>query len=87
MQHIFISTLYNVYGEVALFLHAFDGENTVIISPLGKEAPRPFGSMDPEDWTENLCSWELNCWFCRCSAGGLAIVLLGQLYVSVRHEP
>jgi hypothetical protein len=36
----YTSILYNVYGEVELFLHAFDGElNTVITSLLGKEAP------------------------------------------------
>jgi len=37
MEHILYK--YNVYGKVALFLHAFDGElSTVITSPMVKEA-------------------------------------------------
>ena len=80
-----------MYGEVALLLHAFvtseiDGELHIVIThQWGKKPHDPLVQWILETGQKSLCSWELNCWFSTCSAGGLAIVLTGQFYVSVRY--
>jgi hypothetical protein len=81
-----------MYGEVAVWLHAFitsardEVLHTLVSSPMGKEAPYPFGSVAPGDWTVKVCALgNLTLWFSTCSAGCLATILTEQFKVSVRH--
>lgn len=67
------------------FVHLMENLTLGSLHHWGKKPHDPLAQWTLETGQKNLCSWELNCCFSRCSAGGLAIVLMGQLYASARH--